>query len=52
MPKFKLIKQLEKNLKLVELENPTNFITKWFKKFRIKEINKRICILRNSMKKK
>jgi hypothetical protein len=52
MPKFKLIKQLEKNLKLVEEETPTNFITKWFKKFRMKEISKRICVLRNSIKKK
>jgi hypothetical protein len=52
MPKFKLIKQLEKNLKLVEEETPTNFITKWFKKFRMNEIKKRICNLRDSMKKK
>ena len=52
MPKFKLIKDLENNLKNVENENPTNFITRWFKNFRIKEINKRICTLRNSIKKK
>jgi len=52
MPKFKLIKDLEKNLKLVEEESPTNFFSKWFKNFRIKEIKKRICVLRSSVKKK
>lgn len=52
MPKFKLIKELEKTLKLVDEETPTNLITKWFKKFRMNEIKKRICNLRTSMKNK
>ena len=52
MPKFKLIKQLEKTLKTVEDEMPTNFFSKWLKNFRIKEIKKRICVLRSSVKKK
>lgn len=52
MPKFKLIKDLEKNLKDIENQNPTNFITRWFKDFRIKEITKRIAALRASVKKK
>lgn len=52
MPKFKLIKQLEKNLKTVEDEMPTNFFSKWFKNLRIKIIKKRICVLRSSVKNK
>jgi len=52
MPKFKLIKQLEKNLKIVEEESPTNFFSKWLKNFRIKEIKKRFCNIKSSMKKK
>lgn len=52
MPKFKLIKNLEKNLKDVENENPTNFMSRWFRDFRIREIKKRICTLRNSVKKR
>jgi len=50
MPKFKLIKNLEKNLKDVENEKPTNTISRWYRDFRIKEIKKRIYTLRNSVK--
>jgi hypothetical protein len=52
MPKFKIIKNLEENLKKVENETPTNCFGRWFKTFRIREINRRICSLKDSVRKK
>lgn len=52
MPKFKLIKNLESNLKKIENQKTNNFISCWYKNFRIKEISKRIAELKNSIKKK
>jgi hypothetical protein len=52
MPKFKLIKNLEENLKKVENQTTTNCFSRWFKNFRIKEIKKRISTLKDSIRKK
>ena len=45
MPKFKLIKQLEKNLKTVEDEMPTNFFSKWLKNLELKKLRKEFVFL-------